>query len=311
MGNKPSKHYNYNKPGVLMLTLQARDVCRLCVITPSSFTLTPIGACVKDALEAIPKTFPQIKIGHFQIMPDHLHVVVHMTAALPGGKTIRQAMAVFKVKALGLARDRHIAPADGRGLFETGLYDRIVADPAHLECETAYIRDNVRRLRRLREAPSDIREQTRVRVSIGGERREFPALGNLSLLKAPEILPVRFSRRMEEREWPEAMARLGAAVKRGAVFASPFLSPFEKRALAFILNAGGRVIHITRVFFRERYKPYGLFFDAFRRNRLLEISMAPGLGGYGPLDRDMCLKMNELAAALERRPGQPRAPRPS
>jgi len=72
MGNRPSKHYDYNRPGVAMLTLKTNPGVWLCRITGESFTLSPVGKAVQQELLGIPGYYPQLKVGQYQIMPDIL-----------------------------------------------------------------------------------------------------------------------------------------------------------------------------------------------------------------------------------------------
>ena len=83
MGNKPCPNYDYSRPGVAMLTLKARPGLRFCRITAESFALTETGRLVEEELLGIPSYYPQVRIGERQLMPDHLHVLVHVVQALP------------------------------------------------------------------------------------------------------------------------------------------------------------------------------------------------------------------------------------
>lgn len=58
--NQRQSSYHYDRPGVVMITLNAREGVRLAEITPRDYRLTELGALVKDHLLSIPKFYPQI-----------------------------------------------------------------------------------------------------------------------------------------------------------------------------------------------------------------------------------------------------------
>ena len=63
--NHPTRNYDYDRAGVAMLTLKANPGIWLCRITPETFTLSPTGKLVQQALLGIPSFYAQIKIGQY------------------------------------------------------------------------------------------------------------------------------------------------------------------------------------------------------------------------------------------------------
>ncbi len=294
MGNRPTKTYDYSRPGVAMLTLKACRGMRLCRITPKTFTLTDTGRRVQEALLGISAFYPQIKIGQYQIMPDHLHVMVHVTRPLPAGVTLQRVIRGFKI---GL--NRACRQAGGRSsfqVFEKGMHDSLVFDREHLEREVAYIRDNVRRYRLLQANPDLFRQARRVLTLPDG--LGLWGIGNAFLLDHPRRMRVQFSRRTNETAWPGIHENLIHCQEQGYVFVSPFISPFEKRVLHEVIAQGGRAICLTHRFFGARYKPGGVLFDLCCEGRLLEVSVAGEFARYARLDREACLKLNEVAGVI-------------
>lgn len=294
MGNRPCRNYDYSRPGVAMLTLKALPGVQLCRITQDNFKLTATGHIAQRELLGIPNYYPQIKIGEHQIMPDHLHVLVHVVRPLPEGVTLQRVVRGFK---LGVNRACAVTNGGARvRVFEKGMHDRLVFDRAHLEREVAYIRDNVRR-HRLRKAQPDMFR----RAAIIGRLPESTPLwgfGNRFLIEHPRRVLVQFSRRTAERDWPAIAAQLDHYVGQGYVFVSPFISPVERRVLQTVATEGGRAIRLTHVFFGARYKPAGMLFDWCARGRLLEVSVAGAFPRFARLDREACLRLNEVATVL-------------
>lgn len=290
MGNRPTRNYHYDRAGVAMLTLKANPGVWLCGITQDAFALTDVGKLVQKELLGIPNYYPQIKIGQYQIMPDHLHVLVHVVRDLPPDVTLQRVIRGFK-----LGVNRVCAEAGGGErvrVFAKGMYDSLVFDREHLEREAAYIRDNVRRYR-LRQANPGLFKTAAVLMTLD-DGTPLWGFGNRFLLEHPRRVGVQFSRRATEAEWPGIEAQLDAYLAQGYVCVSPFISPFEKRVLQVAVERGGRAIRLTHRFFGERYKPGGRLFDLCAAGRLLELSVAGAFSRFARLDRHACLRLNAV-----------------
>jgi hypothetical protein len=287
MGNRPTKNYDYRRAGVAMVTLKTRPGVWLCRITQETFALTETGKIVHDGLRGIHGYYEQVKLGQHQIMPDHLHALVHVVRDLPEDVTLREVVRGFK---LGVNR------AAGTQVFEQGMYDSLVFDRDHLGREVAYIRDNVRRYR-MRKAHADLFQKA-ARVMTLADGTGLWGVGNLFLLGHPRRVRVQVSRKAAETDWAAIREALEDYLAQGYVFVSPFISPFEKRVLDGVLDGGGRAIRLSHEFFGERYKPAGRLFDLCCEGRLLELSVAGEFVRHARLDRGACLRMNEVAAII-------------
>lgn len=294
MGNRPTRNYDYNRAGVAMLTLKANSGIRLCHITQETFTLLPMGEVVQQELLGIPGFYEQIKIGQYQIMPDHLHALVHVVRDLPSGVTLQRVIRGFKLGVNHACAE--VAGGERVRVFEKGMFDTLVFDRAHLEREVAYVRDNVRRYRLLKANPELFRKAAKLMTLPDGT--PLWGFGNRFLLEHPRRVSVRFSRRAPEADWPRIEEALDAYLAQGYVFVSPFISPFEQRVLREVVERGGRAIRLTHRFFGERYKPGGQLFDLCAEGRLLELSVAGAFRRYARLDRAACLRLNAVTAEV-------------
>ena len=294
MGNRPTRNYHYNRAGVAMLTLKALPGVRLCRITQDAFALTDVGKLVQQELLGIPGFYEQIKIGQYQIMPDHLHVLVHVVRDLPPDVTLQRVIRGFK-----LGVNRVCAAASGGErvrVFEKGMNDSLVFDREHLAREVAYIRDNVRRYR-VRQANPRLFE-TAAKLMTLDDGTPLWGFGNRFLLEHPRRVSVQFSRRTMEAEWPAIEEQLEDYLEQGYVFVSPFISPFEQRVLREVVERGGRAIRLTHRFFGEKYKPGGRFFDLCAAGRLLDLSVAGAFPRFARLDRAACLLLNAVTGGV-------------
>lgn len=294
MGNGPQKGYNYNRTGVAMVTLKARPGVRLCRITQETFVLTDVGRIVQKELTGIHGHIEQVKIGHYQIMPDHLHAMVHVVRDLPAGMTLQRVIRGFKIGANRQCRET--LGKDRFQIFEEGMHHSLVFGREHLEREVAYIRDNVRRYRLRSAHPQLFRKPQAVMTLPDGTK--LWGLGNAFLLTHPRRVQVQLSRRTTESQWPALQADLDNYLEQGYVFVSAFISPFERRILHEVVARGGRAIRLSHEFFGARYKPKGELFDLCCEGRLLEVSVAGAFERYARLDREACLRMNGVAGVM-------------
>ncbi len=294
MGNRPQKGYDYSRAGVAMVTLKACCGRRLCRITQETFSLTDVGRIVQQELQGVSGYYEQVKIGQNQIMPDHLHALVHVVRNLPEGVTVQRVIRGFKIGVDRICRER-FGEASFQ-VFEKGMHHSLVFEREQLEREVAYVRDNVRRYR-LRKAHPELFQKPRCVWTLP-DATALWGIGNPFLLEHPRRVRVQISRRATEAEWPAMEAVLTDYLAQGYVFVSPFLSPHEKRVLRKVVAEGGRAIRLTHVFFGERYKPMGELFDLCCAGRLLELSVAGGFERYARLDRSACLLLNQVAEKI-------------
>jgi hypothetical protein len=294
MGNRPTKNYDYRSAGVAMVTLHARPGIRLCRITQDAFEVGEIGRIVQRELKGITAFYEQVKIGQYQIMPDHLHAMVHVVRDLPEGVTLQRVIRGFKI---GVDRaGRAQFGKESFQVFEKGMHHSLVFTRGHLDREVAYIRDNVRRYR-LRQAQPELFRAARRMLTLP-DGTDLWGFGNAFLLNHPRRVRVQFSRSATEADWAQTREELEYYLAQGYVLVSPFISPFEKRALHTAITAGGRAIRLTHRFFGERYKPMGELFDLCCVGRLLELSVAGSFARYARLDRAACLRLNEVAGVI-------------
>ena len=102
---------------------------------------TSIGSAVKRAWKEIPQYHPQVRLLGFQLMPDHVHGIIHVIEPLPQhfGRIIQG----FKKGCRDAVRS--IAP-EGETLWEEGYNDRILRGIGQLDRWIQYLTDNPRRL---------------------------------------------------------------------------------------------------------------------------------------------------------------------
>ena len=194
----------------------------LALAASAEIALTPAGEAVKREFWALGEHHPEIKPLFIQVMPDHVHFIIHVTK--PMARHLGQAMAGFKT---GSSK----AAIGQGGLWAEGFQDTILFHEGQLDSMFAYLRDNPRRLavkqlfpdlfrvrndlilalphqaqdnlglppqaQKDRELP--LSTQNRPLCSVLGAgapslKAHFSAIGNLFLLDSPNIIQVQCSR---------------------------------------------------------------------------------------------------------------------
>ena len=103
----------------------------------SYIALTSAGEAVKGEFLRIGEHHPEIKPLFIQVMPDHVHFIIHVTK--PMARPLGQAIAGFK------AGSSKTAIGKG-GLWAEGFQDTILFHEGQLDSMFTYLRDNPRRL---------------------------------------------------------------------------------------------------------------------------------------------------------------------
>ena len=72
--------FDYSQPGAYFVTIVAQDRKTLFGhIIDGEMILNDMGKMVEEVWIAIPKHFPNVKLGEFVIMPNHIHGIISIT----------------------------------------------------------------------------------------------------------------------------------------------------------------------------------------------------------------------------------------
>lgn len=184
---------------------------------PLRLELTPLGQAVLGALEGIPANYPMVVVRKAQLMPDHLHMILEVTAPIvsSNGKPrhLGHVLAGYKkgcnrvywdicsmgepwnteaegaspvVPAVGGVEQFTCSkrvPSNARtgrpSLWSPGYTDTIILSQKHMQTEVAYLDDNIYRLRMKQLHRNLFRTVHHVRIN----GHDFAALGNIHLLR--------------------------------------------------------------------------------------------------------------------------------
>lgn len=240
---------------------------------------TASGERVIKALYDTLPAFGPIRVLQYCVMPDHVHMILHVKERLLD----HLGTYIFKFKTL-CNKDGH--------LIDDGYNDQILSKKRKLDTLFDYVRDNPRRLAIKRANPRYFCSTTVVEAN-GVKCRCY---GNILLLNNPfkEQVVVHRADTSEIRNRNKNLWEYTAC--NGGVLVSPFISRDEREVFDMAIGVECNIIYVTEKLPGEREKPHGRLFDLCAQGRLLMIAI-DGVP-EGPLTRQVCMKMNSLAASI-------------
>lgn len=211
-------------------------------------------------------------IETFIVMPDHLHLLLHLkdTGGRLGLAAHVEALAAELSRIYYTMRpgaDGRVHPdlrhSDGKAyrsfanpsalsIFTSDWHDWIVMRDGQLAAFTRYIRENPRR--------AWLRHQNRQFFTRPGHlafaNREWFSYGNPAILELPVLEAFRCSRSWAkgDREWAAAVAR-ASRIGPGGAGVGTFMSPCEKACGNAIFKEGGAFVVLSPEGFGERWHP--------------------------------------------------------
>lgn len=284
--------------------------------------LTPLGEDVRHELYALCDRYPQLRLLQYQIMPDHVHVILQVTERLP--KPLGNLFSSWKI-ACGHAYGRIMAgasayqpnkvdttsPASGtslgeealalryRRLFSEGYNDSILTGREQLQHMIAYVRDNPRRLLIKRAYTPYFT----IHRSIDIASYRFDAIGNLALFQRP-LMAVHCRRRWTENEQQAFAAQCMKASEDGTVLVGAFISKAEQDIAHTANEHHHPLIHLVENGFPELYKPIGRDFYACAEGHLLLLAPWKYHAGRQTISREQCNALNTMAESIAQPKGR-------
>lgn len=265
-----------------------------------------IWRLIKQCWEEIPKFYPQTRILKLEIMPDHIHGIIHVQERLPVHlSTVINGFNTSSRKALlrhgadlytppNSFQTTHLdskSPSHTRGiLWENGYCDRILSGKDMLDRWFTYLSRNPLRLALKRTFPDLF--STRFGLNLAG--RIFNSIGNRLLVTSPWKIAVQLSRSLTEEQIQNEITRHLQMADEGAILVSPALSPAEKRVMRAALDHGYPTIYIASNGLDAFSRPGNEFNSACAEGRFLIISHLER-SYSNKISREFCLSLNHVA----------------
>lgn len=300
--HRRSFHHDYHNPFIYHIILKKREGCEafgnitgdagIPYGNPGCATVSEsrLGRIIAKTVLHLPYDYPILKLHQFCVMPDHMHLLLQVLSR--SEKHLDFYIDYLKeriAKRYAIQMQQSINPDD---ILEEGYCDKPLYDGRSLDGWYRYIRENPHRLAMRRQYPQFFRRVRNLKVG----SCEYQAYGNLFLLRNPDKIAVKISRRYSEEEKLRKKKLWIESASQGTVIVSPFISTAEKAIRSEVESLGGKIILITHEAFPERFKPARHDFCLCAEGRLLIISL--GKAAPASLSRADCVAMNELAEGL-------------
>lgn len=321
------KGWDYAKGASLFITIATAPRRPLFgTITGGRMVRSPLGEKVAEALEAMPRLNPGIRLFGRVVMPDHVHFNCALAPGLDAPlKVLGGAIRRFKNYTTQLAkRSLELAehsselaehssaiksgatePAvqnrfDGQTVFgqstlwQQGCHDYLLLSRAMIEATERYIAYNPLKWELMYGAGGALRvvePLSSPRLDLGDY---WKGVGNLSLLDGS--LPMVSLRVSREVAAPEAItrvvARMEGAVEKGYVIISGFISKGEQAVRdRLVARKDAKFIRLLPSCIpNRRFRPESVYLAPFAEDRYLEIARGNDETEFG---RRACLDLND------------------
>ena len=284
---------------------------------------TELGTKIRDCVEEIPYHHPEVQIIQKKIMPDHLHLILHVMR--PMKKSFNMVMRGFwqGVKRCGreymASVNPHIMRTNERQVEENGMicrtnerqgdsifterpFVRPMSRRGQLQTMIHYVQMNPERLATKRLMPELFRVQEKIEIA----GRTYKGVGHAELLQRARYMPVHVrgvwvedaERHGDNTRLREYMNRCVLEARKGVVMVSPFISKYEQMVMDVLLKEGLEFIYIADNGFGDYYKPQDRLFDAVARKQVLILSPWEYDAGKKRVSRAECIEMNKMAEEI-------------
>ena len=343
-------HHDYTERRMYMITLEVegrRPLFGRLVGSPFAergsndeprIELTELGKAVQSEWMGIHGYYPQIEVKAVQMMPDHMHGILFVTAPLP--VHLGQVISGFKAgcrkaqKALEAAAaepqptEKEIPPspqasaspspqtsASSSPQASASPSPQASVSPSQKTYRPLFAKGyNDLILRSYDELPiwqNYLRDNPR-RLMMKRANPEwlrpffglkvgtttYSSLGNQALLRSPRRIAVRVSRRLDSQQIEMEKARYLDMARQGTVLVSPAISPGEKLVMRAAFDAGLPTIVLMENGFTPLTKPKGEQFDACAEGRLLLLAPWEHHNEKRTITAYQCQQLNLMAIEI-------------
>lgn len=188
--------------------------------------LAPLGERIAALWRGIHSRYPALTASNFAVMPDHVHALLIVNyPAEPNFDILDWFQHFLRECEELLAKDLGVAAEE---VWEEKFWILLVNAGKPLAAVRHYIKMNpVRKAWKTENSDFFIRHAN-IRHAALDPRLKWTAIGNLTLLASPFMVPVRLTRKKSVAEHLPEIERLVADASRGMIPVCGFLSPGEK-----------------------------------------------------------------------------------
>jgi len=286
--------YDYSRGAALFITIVTNPRRRLLgKIVDAKLQKTQLGLAVERRIIEMGQ-MPGIRLFNFVVMPDHVHLQLHLRAGLPEPLVVLgRAIGAFKSLC---AKDFHELTGEAGSLWQQGYHDWICQSAEMIAAVNRYIDYNPLKFELRYNQP----EFLAIREPLAAWRlstEEFwRGIGAIELLDGDTpFIALRISRKLSQQQIGEAVARIRRRVG-DYVFVGGWISPGEKAVRDMLLaEPKGRIIQILPSAMPHDYKVGSLWLGAIRDRRAAIIARG---NSEIEFSRAACLEVNEAAVRV-------------
>lgn len=341
-------HHDYTERRMYMITLEVegrRPLFGRLVGSPFAergsnneprIELTELGKAVQSEWMGIHGYYPQIEVKAVQMMPDHMHGILFVTAPLPvhlgqvisgfkaGCRKAQKALEAAAVEPQPTKKKPSLQASASLSLqvsaspspqASASLSLQASASPSQKAYRPLFAKGYNDLILRsydelstwqnyLRDNPRRLMmkranpEWLRPFFGLKVGTTTYSSLGNQALLRSPRRIAVRVSRRLDSHQIEMEKARYLDMARQGTVLVSPAISPGEKLVMRAAFDAGLPTIVLVENGFTPLTKPKGEQFDACAEGRLLLLAPWEHHNEKRTITAYQCQQLNLMAIEI-------------
>ncbi len=138
------KHYDYSSCGAYFITICTSDRRNYfwngvgaTIGRPQDVDLSQYGKLVDEAINNIPSIYPALKLDHYVIMPDHIHLLLIIRADEYGRPMVAPTISRVVQQLKG-----YITKRIGHSIWQKLFFDHVIRNRQDYEEHVKYICDN-------------------------------------------------------------------------------------------------------------------------------------------------------------------------
>ena len=147
---KPTRwsEIDYSTAGLYFITIcthQRKQTLSTVVgegLAPPVIELTPYGEIAEQQLSLLKARFPSVDIDTYIIMPNHIHLILHLTNSAAGGAspspTVSDIICAFKSLTTRLCKQKY----NEKKIFQRSFYDHVIRNEHEYAEISKYIAKN-------------------------------------------------------------------------------------------------------------------------------------------------------------------------
>jgi len=286
--------YDYSRGAAMFITIVTNPRRRLFgKIVGAKLRKTRLGLAVERRLAEMGQ-MPGIRLFNSVVMPDHVHLQLHLRAGLHRPLVVLgRAIGAFKSLC---AKDYHELTGESGSLWQQGYHDWVCQSSDMIDAVNRYIDYNPLKFELRYNQP----EYLAIHEPLDGWRLppdEFwRGIGAVELLDGDlPFIALRITRRLTRPQIAEVVARIRRKVG-DYVFVGGWISPGEKAVRDMLLaEPKGRIIQVLPSAMPHDYKVGSMWLEAISDRRAAIIAMG---NSEVEFSRAACLEVNEVAVGL-------------